>query len=80
MRDRASLAEIRRERCMSESDFLASDLPAEGMILTEPGDLEDTKRSAEGIGFLLGIATLAGVVIGATLATWWPELMAWSGL
>lgn len=63
------------------TDFPADDyeaaLASSEPIPTEPGDLEDTRRSAEGLGFVMAGCTLAGVAAGAALAHLWPAIVAW---
>ena len=50
-----------------------------GQIHTSPGDLDDTKRSAEGIGLWLVIGVIGAVGSVSLLAHYWPKIIAWGG-
>ena len=54
-------------------------LGSRGQIHTSPGDLDDTKRSAEGIGLWLVIGVICAVGAVSLLAHYWPKIIAWGG-
>lgn len=72
--------ERRSEDMSTLNNFPADDyeaaLASSEPIPTEPGDLDDTQRSVEGLGFVLAGCTLAGVAAGAALAHLWPAIVA----
>ena len=48
---------------------------------TEPGDLDETRRSVDGFGGLLlsMLLVFVGVVIGSLLSRYWPAIVGWGG-
>lgn len=62
------------------SDFPADDyeaaLASSEPIPTEPGELEETQRSVEGVGVWLALGTIMCVALVALLAHAWPLILA----
>lgn len=63
------------------ADDYESGLASREPMPTEPGDLDETRRSVDGFGGLLlsMLLVFVGVVIGSLLSRYWPAIVGWGG-